>query len=118
MPPIETQVDQYTRVFMQHADGGWSEHVVVSDANVDPLGYQQLDNLSTANSLTVPTGARIAIIQAEAHPIRYRDDGIAPTSTLGMLLETGESIKYSGNLSALQIIAHAGTPKVNISYYG
>ncbi len=44
-----------------------------------PKGYQQITDLSSAVSLTVPNGANYAIIEAETQSVRWRDDGTAPT---------------------------------------
>ena len=90
------------------------------------LGYQQLDSVSSATGLTVPaldplTGmdmkANFALIVAEAQDVRWRDDGTAPTSTVGMLLKTGVIFQYDGDLKKIKFIETAGSAKVNISYY-
>lgn len=90
------------------------------------MGYQQLDSLSSAAGLTVPsrdptsgmtTKANFALIVAEAQDVRWRDDGTAPTSTVGMLLKTGVIFQYDGDLSKIKFIETAGSAKVNVSYY-
>ncbi|RQZ14051.1 hypothetical protein DIE15_19240 [Burkholderia sp. Bp9031] len=82
-----------------------------------PLGYQQLTNLTSVGSLTPPPGARIASIQAEAGSIRYRDDGTAPTATVGMLINAGGGVDYNGSLSAVKLIAATTGAIANVSYY-
>lgn len=85
-----------------------------------PLGYQQLALTSAAQNLTVPTGATVAAIYVTATGgvARYRDDGVAPTSTVGMPLSTGAQFIYSGSLSAIQFILGSGaTATLDISYY-
>jgi len=97
----------------------------VADANITPLGYQQTDDLSTANAgLSVPAGARVAIIQAVGNDISWRDDGTAASATAagtegGMLLAAGNSFLYTGDLSKLSLIeaVAASTAYANISYY-
>lgn len=90
----------------------------VSPESWTPLGYQQITSTSSAFSLTVPAGARIAMIVAEAQHLRWRDDGTAPTTSVGMLLKTTDPpLVITDNLAAFQgINATAGTI-VNISYY-
>ncbi|NPT59089.1 hypothetical protein [Paraburkholderia elongata] len=82
-----------------------------------PLGFQQITTLSTAQSLTVPAGALLAVIQASTQAISWRDDGIAPTATVGMSIATGNELQYNGNLSAIQLIQVTSGAIANISYY-
>ena len=82
------------------------------------LGYQQLTGISSATPLTVPPGANFALIQAEAQNVRWRDDGVAPTTTVGMLmLTTDKAMEYSGPLGSLKLIAATAGAIVNVSYY-
>jgi len=82
-----------------------------------PLGYQQITSTDTAVSLTVPTGATSAVIETEAQAARYRDDGAAPTTTVGMPLAVGEKLEYSGTLSKVRIIAATTGAIINVLYY-
>lgn len=82
-----------------------------------PLGYQQITSLTTAQALTVPSGATVAFITCETAGVRYRDDGTAPTATIGMPLAAGGQLVYSGSLSAIRFIAQSGSPVLDISYY-
>lgn len=84
-----------------------------------PLGYQQIGSatLAAATLLTVPAGATYAVIQAETEGSRWRDDGSAPTATVGMTLAAGEELAYSGSLAALQFIRQAAGAILNINYY-
>lgn len=80
-------------------------------------GYQQITSLASAAALTVPTGARIALIGAEDVSVRWRDDGTDPTDSVGMVLAAGASMLYDGSLSAIRFIETAASAKLNISYY-
>lgn len=80
-------------------------------------GYQQITATSSAQSLTVPTGATIAQICVETAAIRYRDDGTAPTASVGMPVAAGTCFAYSAPLRAFQFIAQSGSPVLNILYY-
>jgi hypothetical protein len=61
--------------------------------------------------------ANFALIVAETQDVRWRDDGTAPTSTVGMLLKAGVIFQYDGDLSKIKFIETASSAKVNISYY-
>lgn len=83
-----------------------------------PLGFQAITSLSTAQSLTAPAGATHALVHAETNAVRWRDDGTAPTASVGMYLNTTDTpFFYSGTLSAVQFIAVSGSPVVNVLYY-
>lgn len=75
---------------------------------------------SSAQSLTasgVPTGARAALIQGETANVRWRDDGGAPTTAIGMILVSGQApFLYAGTLDNLRFIAATGSPLVNVSF--
>ena len=82
-----------------------------------PLGYQQITTLTTAVGLTVPPGAVGAIIVAEAQAVRWRDDGTAPTATVGMPLAVAAALEYAGDLSAIKFIEQTAGAKLNVAYY-
>lgn len=81
-----------------------------------PLGYQQI-TVTAVQSLTVPAGATHAVITAEAQVVRYRDDGKAPTSTVGAPLAVGTPLEYGGTLSQLQFISQVAGGIINVLYY-
>lgn len=88
------------------------------DVGGTPLGYQQITTaLATAQSLTVPAGANVAYIVAEAVDVRWRDDGVAPTASVGMVLPAGASLTYAASLAAIQFIETAAGSILNVSYY-
>lgn len=93
-----------------------------ADSGVRPLpcGYQQI-TVTAVQSLTIPaackSNATLAVITAETQAVRYRDDGVAPTATVGMPLAVGTPIQYAGNISALQFIAQVAGGIVNVLYY-
>lgn len=83
--------------------------------------FQQITP-STATALTVPSGATWAYITVEGQSVRWRDDGTAPTSSVGWLLPVGAAMYYkvsgsSGPLSALQFIQTIATATIDVSYY-
>lgn len=89
----------------------------VIDGTRIPVGYQQDTDQDPAINLTVPTNARVAIIQAETADVRWRDDGIPPTATVGMLLAAGDSFLYTGDLTKIQFFETGATSILNVSYY-
>lgn len=119
----------------------------------NPLGFQRLAGpwvttpftLTTGTTLTVPQGARWALICAEGQVVRWRDDGVSPTQTIGMPLlpvtsnpaGSGSSvapvenncITYSGALTTQSTLSPPTTPgaiqftpstsgaSLNVTYY-
>jgi hypothetical protein len=84
----------------------------------NPLGYQQYTSLASATPLTgIPARATLAQICAEAQPVRWRDDGVAPTATVGMLIAVGSCINYTGKLTSIQFIQATAGGILNISFY-
>lgn len=81
-----------------------------------PLGYQQI-TISGATILTPPAGALYAFITIETAPIRYRDDGVAPTATVGYPVAVGQQLVYSGSFTTFDMIAQSGTPVADVLYY-
>jgi hypothetical protein len=83
-----------------------------------PLGFQQITSLSAATSLTVPTGANFAIIRCAGQPVNWRDDGTAPTASVGIpMLIADPPLEYRGNLAAMQFIQTTSSATLNVSYY-
>jgi hypothetical protein len=94
-----------------------------------PLGYGTIGSgaLQSAVALTtilvggvvgIPAGANIALLQVDTANVRFRDDGVPPTASVGMQLASALlPFEYSGNLGALQFIAVSGNPILNVSFY-
>jgi hypothetical protein len=89
------------------------------------LGYQQIATLTASTGLTVPQTdlnglackPSIAIITSEGTAIRWRDDDVAPTASVGMPLAAGATLQYDGDLSKIKFIEQTASAKINISYY-
>ena len=89
------------------------------------LGYQQITTLSSVASLTVPSTdvqglackPSIAMITPETQSVRWRDDGVAPTASVGMPLAAGTTLQYDGDMTKIQFIEQTASAKLNISYY-
>jgi hypothetical protein len=89
------------------------------------LGYQQITSLATATSLTVParnldglSGApTLALITPETQAVRWRDDDVDPTSTVGMPLAAGVTLQYDGDLTKIRFIEQTAGARLNVTYY-
>ena len=96
-----------------------------------PLGYCQITSLVLAVALVsascstgaVPAGATIIEVCVETAEVRYRDDGTAPTTSLGMPVAPLSSTvpfcyQYAATpLSQLQFIAVSGSPVLDVLFY-
>jgi len=89
----------------------------VRDSPLEPLGFQQITTLSSSTALTVPAGARSCLIKCQTQAVRFRDDGTAPTATVGYPLDTTDEFFYSGKLSKLRFIEATASASLCISYY-
>jgi hypothetical protein len=81
------------------------------------LGYQQITSLSSAAQLTPPQGATLALIVPESQNVRWRDDGIDPTASVGMPIFVGASLSYDGDFNKIKFIEETASAKLNVSYY-
>lgn len=92
--------------------------IKVARANIRPSLHYQNTTLSTAQSLAnIPSYCVGAYIQAESQTVRWRDDGTAPTASVGNIIGVGDSIWYDGDLTAIKFIETTASAKLNISYY-
>lgn len=87
---------------------------------VTALGYCQL-SVTTAVGLStcaggIPAGSIFAYITPETAAIRWRDDGSAPTATVGYPVSAGSQLQYGGPLTAIQVIAQSGTSTVDVYF--
>jgi hypothetical protein len=86
-------------------------------------GYSQITGLAAAKGLaqgssgSIPAGVTMALVQCEAQPIRWRDDGTPPTATLGFLMNPGDVMTFDQRLDQLKFIEAAAGAKVNVSFY-
>ncbi len=84
--------------------------------------FTQVTVSTTAVGLgTIPTNAPCAIVVIEKQPIRYRDDGTAPTATVGTLVSAGGVIAVGlGQLSNFKMIrdtAATGDATADVNWY-
>lgn len=85
-------------------------------------GYQQVISLGSAVALTVPSGADLAVIQAEGQNVRFFLDGSSPTATTGGRIikdsQVPTQIRGVDGLKVAKFIEEAASAKLNILYYG
>lgn len=89
------------------------------------FGYQQIVGAAAATGLTVPvrdlTGMQgeptMALIVVENQTVRWRDDGVNPTTAVGMPILPNNALSYDGDLNAIRFIEVAATATINITYY-
>lgn len=101
---------------------GSAQAQTVSSAQLAPLGYCQLSSLSGATKLTsctngIPTTASVIVVAAETQAVRWRDDGTAPTASVGMPIATGSALVYQGDLTTIQFIEETASAKIDVSFY-
>lgn len=86
-------------------------------------GTYTLSATNTASSASstsggIPTGATMALLQAETADVRFRDDGAAPAAGVGGIVVHGTPpIFYTGTLANLQFIALSGSPLLDVLFY-
>lgn len=65
----------------------------------------------------IPPGATSAYLQVDTAAVRYRDDGGAPTASIGVSIASAGTLFYAGTLSKIRFILQTGSPLVNVSFY-
>lgn len=66
----------------------------------------------------VPANALWAICQAETQDVRWRDDGTAPTASVGQLLKANDSVILQGSqLFTAKFIETTASAKLNVTVY-
>ena len=83
--------------------------------------------LATGTSPTMPGRTKGAVITVEDDQVRYREDGTAPTSTEGHLLNVGDVLTFDSwavprndwrqVLNAIQFIRVTADAKLKVSWY-
>tara|TARA_R110000868_G_scaffold102083_5_gene281054 strand:+ start:802 stop:984 length:183 start_codon:yes stop_codon:yes gene_type:complete len=59
----------------------------------------------------------MALIVCETQAVRWRDDGTAPSATVGMPLAVGVAMNYDGDLNKIRFFEQVASAKINVSYY-
>ena len=99
--------------------------VITSQVSGTPggVGTYNLSAPTTAVSETVtsggiPAGANEVLIESDTAAVRFRDDGAAPTASIGYPIAANAApFLYTGTLPALRFIAQTGSPVLNLLFY-
>lgn len=78
--------------------------------------FTKITSLSSAVACPSSTGTTV-VFQPESQSIRWRPDGVAPTSTVGFLVTAGTTVCFNGDLSKVQFIEVAGGATLNVAVY-
>lgn len=117
-PQLYTPVN--SAPYAWHADG-YSQFSLTGTATANLVGSTG-GTVTTGTLSAIPSVAVCATILVETAAIRWRDDGTAPSTTVGNLIEpigtsTVPPPTYCGDSLALwQAIAVTGTPVINVSF--
>jgi hypothetical protein len=98
-----------------------SNPVATSPYNYTPLSPMQSGlTLSSAQHLTIPSGATYAVVCASVQAVNYSIDGTTvPTSSIGMPLASGSCVPLAGAavLAAFQAIQQVSGATISASYF-
>lgn len=87
----------------------------------NPLGHCQLTSVASSTLIStcsggVPASSNYALICVSSAAINWRDDGTAPTASVGNPVASGSCFGFTGNMAALRVIAQTGSPVVDIDF--
>jgi hypothetical protein len=83
------------------------------------LGYTQITSLTSATGLgTIPSGTFYVVITIETAGIRWRDDGTAPTASVGMPVNSGATFSYTASFSKFQMIQQTSGAVADVYFCG
>lgn len=84
------------------------------------LKYDQMTSIDASTPLTVPPSAAYCVVAPETQAVRWRSDGVVPTTSVGMPVAVGGSWIFEGRseMLALRVIAQVSGGKLNVMYYG
>lgn len=83
-------------------------------------GYHQKAAGTIDAAASVPGTGGVVMIQAESIDVRYRADGVNPTTTVGMLLAAGDTHTLNvgeGNISNIKVIGVAANAILNVTCF-
>lgn len=83
------------------------------------MGKQRITSLASATALTVPDGAKVALISCTGANVRFWTNGDTPTASQGhQLIASGTyTLSTKDGLATALFIAESGSPVLEISYY-
>src|SRR6185312_14201855 len=82
------------------------------------LGCHQITSFSGATGFpTIDTGATFVFGSVEGNSVRFRDDGVSPTASVGVLIQSNATFYLTENLSNVQFVPTTGTATINYCDY-
>ena len=89
---------------------------------LQPRGYCQLTSLNSVTNFAacpggIPGGSNVAWISVSSEGIRYRDDGTAPTASVGFPIPAGGTLLYVGTPRLIQLIEQKASATVDVLFY-
>ncbi len=85
------------------------------------VGFQNITNLSSAVTLTVPgTGsgrANCALLIAKTQGVRVRRDGTAPTASVGFWIPADVPVPFFDDLANIKVIEETASAELCVMYY-
>jgi len=78
-------------------------------------GFEQIDDLSSAVSLTVPPGANEAFVVVKGGEVMWKDHGDDPTVSVGMPIQSNGFLNFDNELEKLRFISPSAS--LHVSYY-
>lgn len=97
----------------------WAGRYWAEAGDHDNARFVQISVLTSAIALpAIPERINYVMIQAEGKDVRYRDDGVAPTASIGLILYAGDPpSKFVGGVKALKFIESSASAKLNVRFY-
>lgn len=87
------------------------------DASIS-TGYQQITSLASAVTITPGAGSTYCVVVPEVQAVRYRDDGTAPTASVGFPLAVAQPAVFRlVSFTSLQFIQQAASATLDVDCY-
>lgn len=80
-------------------------------------GFQNYAITASMTLTSVPSNSTHALITVDlgGGNIRFRDDGVNPTTAVGLLIQAGGAAELT-NLSSIRMISTSATTSINVSF--
>lgn len=83
-----------------------------------PLGFDSFGPINTATGVTAPPGTTLMIFIVIGGNARWRDDGVAPTASVGMPVLETLPYQFAGSFAQFKIIGESPGVTFSCSFYG
>lgn len=93
-------------------------HAQAAAGAIDTATFISTLTFGSAGAAGIPSGTQLLLLQPATQSIRWRDDGVAPTTTVGYPLAAGAELRYTGATGRLQVISATPGAVLNVVAYG